>query len=297
MYNEILRIVKSEDKILKNESLKKHSTFKIGGEAKYIVMPSCVDEIKELISYLKNKNIKFYVIGNGSNLLFDDDGFDGVIVKIAKNFSDVKIENNVIYAQSGATLARIANLALENSLTGFEFAAGIPGTVGGAIKMNAGAYGGEMKDVVVCTTYLDKNNEIKERVNEEQGFVYRNSAFSDDEIILSSKIILKKGNYDEIKLTMSDLNKRRREKQPLEYPSAGSTFKRPKGYFAAKLIDDASLRGVSIGDAQVSEKHTGFVVNKGNATKKDVVELMEHIKNTVKEKFGVELEAEVKIIE
>ena len=297
MYNEILRIVKSEDKILKNESLKNHSTFKIGGEAKYIVMPSCVDEIKELISYLKNKNIKFYVIGNGSNLLFDDDGFDGVIVKIAKNFSDVKIEDNVIYAQSGATLARIANLALENSLTGFEFAAGIPGTVGGAIKMNAGAYGGEMKDVVVCTTYLDKNNEIKERINGEQGFVYRNSAFSDDEIILSSKIVFKRGIYDEIKLTMSDLNKRRREKQPLEYPSAGSTFKRPEGYFAAKLIDDASLRGVSIGDAQVSEKHTGFVVNKGNATKKDVVELMEHIKNTVKEKFGVELEAEVKIIE
>lgn len=297
MYNEILRIVKSEDKILKNESLKNHSTFKIGGNAKYVVMPSDVDEIKELITYLKNEKIKFYVIGNGSNLLFDDDGFDGVIVKIAKNFSDVEVKDNVIYAQSGATLARVANVALENSLSGFEFAAGIPGTVGGAVKMNAGAYGGEMKDVVVSTTYLDKNNEIKERVGTEQGFVYRNSAFSDDEIILLSKIVLKHGSYDEIKFTMSDLNKKRREKQPLEYPSAGSTFKRPEGYFAAKLIDDASLRGVSIGDAQVSEKHTGFVINKGNATKKDVVMLMEHIKNTVREKFGVELEAEVKIIE
>jgi UDP-N-acetylmuramate dehydrogenase len=297
LYNAILGIVKSEDKILKNESLKNHSTFKIGGEAKYLVMPSTACEIKELIAYLKSENIKFYVIGNGSNLLFDDNGFDGVIVKIAKNFSNVEVDGNIIYAQSGATLARVANIALEHSLTGFEFAAGIPGTVGGGVKMNAGAYGGEMKDVVVSTTYLDKNNEIKERKNDEQGFVYRNSAFSDDEIILSSKIVLKLGSYNEIKLTMNELNKKRREKQPLEYPSAGSTFKRPQGYFAAKLIDDASLRGVSVGDAQVSEKHTGFVVNKGNATKKDVITLMEHIKNTVKEKFGVELEAEVKIIE
>jgi UDP-N-acetylmuramate dehydrogenase len=297
LYNAILGIVKSEDKILKNESLKNHSTFKIGGEAKYLVMPSTACEIKELIAYLKSENIKFYVIGNGSNLLFDDNGFDGVIVKIAKNFSNVEVDGNIIYAQSGATLARVANIALEHSLTGFEFAAGIPGTVGGGVKMNAGAYGGEMKDVVVSTTYLDKNNEIKERKNDEQGFVYRNSAFSDDEIILSSKIVLKLGSYNEIKLTMNELNKKRREKQPLEYPSAGSTFKRPQGYFAAKLIDDASLRGVSVGDAQVSEKHTGFVVNKGNATKKDVITLMEHIKNTVKEKFGVELEAEVEIIE
>ncbi|MBE7053325.1 MAG: UDP-N-acetylmuramate dehydrogenase [Ruminococcaceae bacterium] len=296
MYREILRIVKSEDKILKNESLKNHSTFKIGGEAKYIILPSSEDEIVSLIKFLKDNNEKFYVIGNGSNLLFSDEGFDGVIVKIAKNFSNVRVNGNEIYAQSGVTLARIANIALENNLTGFEFASGIPGTIGGAVKMNAGAYGGEIKDVVVSTKYLDKNGEIKERVLDEQGFSYRKSAFTDDEVILSSKIVLKEGSYDEIKSYMSELNSKRREKQPLEYPSAGSAFKRPEGYFAAKLIDDANLRGVNIGDAYVSEKHTGFIVNKGNATQKDVTDLMEYVKKVVYEKFGVKLEAEVKIV-
>jgi len=296
LYREILRIVKSEDKILKNESLKNHSTFKIGGEAKYIILPSSEDEIVSLIKFLKDNNEKFYVIGNGSNLLFSDEGFDGVIVKIAKNFSNVRVNGNEIYAQSGVTLARIANIALENNLTGFEFASGIPGTIGGAVKMNAGAYGGEIKDVVVSTKYLDKNGEIKERVLDEQGFSYRKSAFTDDEVILSSKIVLKEGSYDEIKSYMSELNSKRREKQPLEYPSAGSAFKRPEGYFAAKLIDDANLRGVNIGDAYVSEKHTGFIVNKGNATQKDVTDLMEYVKKVVYEKFGVKLEAEVKIV-
>ena len=259
-------------------------------------MPECVDEISVLIKYLKKNSVKYYIIGNGSNILFDDDGFDGVIVKIGKNFSEITVNENEITACAGATLARIARIALENELAGFEFASGIPGTLGGAVKMNAGAYDGEIKDVVVSTVYLDKNCEIKEKVGADQGFAYRTSSFRDDEIILSSKILLKKGSAEEIKEKMSDLNQRRRDKQPLDYPSAGSTFKRPAGYFAAKLIDDCGLRGVSVGGAQVSEKHCGFVINKNNATGKDVKELMLHIKNVVFEKTGVTIEPEVNIV-
>lgn len=274
----------------------KHTSFKTGGNASFFVTPSNKNELVRLVSALNENGCKYQIIGNGSNLLVSDKGYDGVVVCIGKKYSDVTVNENTICACAGALLSKIASVALKNSLEGFEFASGIPGSIGGAVMMNAGAYGGEMKDVVVKTEYADKNGTVKTVVGSEHNFAYRTSRFNDGEVILSSCIELKCGNYDEIKQRMSELNSKRREKQPLEYPSAGSTFKRPEGYFAAKLIDDANLRGYQIGGAMVSKKHCGFIINYDNATSSDIYNLMNYVKNTVYDKFAVRLENEVRLI-
>lgn len=292
----ILRLLQAAvpaELIYTNEPMKKHTTFKIGGPADFLVTPRSAEDVLRLVRNLRN--VPYYVVGNGSNLLVNDEGYRGVIIKIGPLMSDVNVDGNVITAQSGATLSKIANEALKAGLTGLEFAAGIPGTLGGAVLMNAGAYDGEMKQVVVSTEYIDESGEVKEITDHEFG--YRRSFFSDREcIILKSTIRLEPGNKEEIKAKMNELNSRRREKQPLEYPSAGSTFKRPEGFFVGKLMEDAELKGYTVGGAQVSEKHGGFVINRGEATCSDVLSLIDDVSGCIYERFGVELEPEVKIL-
>ena len=235
------------------------------------------------------------MIGNGSNLLVGDKGFRGLIIQISKNMSDIKVEGTEVRAYAGALLSKVASVVLREELKGFEFAAGIPGAVGGAVRMNAGAYGGEIKDIIKCATVLDNEGNVITLNKEELKLSYRSSIISkNDYIVLEAVFNLEKGNVEEIKAVMDDLKNRRVSKQPLEFPSAGSTFKRPEGYFAGKLIEDAGLRGFSIGGAQVSEKHCGFVINKGDATAKDIVELMNEVIRRVKETSGVTLEPEVR---
>lgn len=282
--------------IKKNEPMKNHTSFKIGGPADEFCEVTSEEEIKRLIDYASEKGVPYTVMGNGSNLLVADGGIRGLVIKIARGFDEISVGGEKITAQSGALLSRIASAAYRNSLTGLEFASGIPGTLGGGIYMNAGAYGGELKDVIESVTYLD-NGEIITKTADMLEFGYRKSSFTDkDYIILSAKLKLKKGNPDEIKEKTDDYRQRRTSKQPLDMPSAGSTFKRPEGYFAGKLIEDSGLKGFKIGGAQVSEKHSGFVVNAGGATAADVKALIEHIQKTVKEKFGVEMKTEVKML-
>ncbi len=295
----ILELLKNEIKgidVFLDEPMKNHTSFRIGGNADVFISAKNKEEIVSISSLLKENNVKITIIGNGSNLLVSDDGIDGVVLCVGKDFSSAKCDGNSITADAGILLSRLSSFAASYSLTGLEFASGIPGTLGGAIVMNAGAYGGEMKDCVSTTTYIDQNGNICTALATQHEFSYRKSRFINGEIILSSTLSLQKGEEALIKETMRSLSEKRREKQPLEYPSAGSTFKRPEGAFAAKLIDDSGLRGFSIGDAEVSKKHCGFVVNKGNATCSDVLTLMKHIRKTVKDKFGYELEPEVKII-
>lgn len=279
-----------------DEPMKNHTYFRIGGKADIFISVKNEKEILELVRLLKESKVPYYVIGNGSNLLVSDDGIEGVVISVGKDFSGISCNDNRIEASAGTLLSRISACALENSLTGFEFASGIPGSLGGAIVMNAGAYDGEMKDVVVSTRYISADGEIKEVFGVDHGFGYRKSNFTNGEIIVSSVIELKPGDKDSISAYMRDLAERRRTKQPLEYPSAGSTFKRPEGFFAAKLIDDAGLRGYRHGGAMVSDKHCGFVVNVDNATCADVKAVMNHIEKIVMEKFGVKLEPEVKLL-
>ena len=279
-----------------NEPMKNHTSFKIGGDADVFVKPKSEEEIVSALSLIKENNIPLTVIGNGSNLLVSDKGIEGVVLCIGKEFSGTHTDGTRIYAKAGTLLSRVANAALASSLTGMEFASGIPGSLGGALVMNAGAYGGEMKDITESTRYINANGDICECVGEEHCFSYRKSRFTRDDVILSAVLNLKEGNSTEIKNEMNELNEKRRDKQPLEYPSAGSTFKRPEGYFAAKLIDDAGLRGYRIGDAMVSEKHCGFVINAGEATCSQVTELMEYVKGVVMDKFGVTLEPEVRLL-
>lgn len=276
--------------------MKNHTSFKTGGNADFFVTPETEEQLVCLVKTLRENGINYFVMGNGSNLLVSDLGFRGVVINIGKKMSDVSVEGEKITAMSGALLSRIANEALKASLTGFEFASGIPGSLGGAVVMNAGAYGGEMKDVVAKTKYLSKDGDIRTVVGDEHMFSYRKSLFGREDVVISSEIILKKGDAKEIRSVMDELNSRRREKQPLEYPSAGSTFKRPEGYFAAKLIDDSGLRGFSLGGAKVSDKHCGFVINYDNATSRDIYNLMEHIKSVVLDKFNVKLEPEVRLL-
>ncbi len=285
------------ENILTDEPMKDHTTFKIGGNADFLVSPSSVEEISNIISFIKENHINFAVIGNGSNILVSDKGFRGVIIRLHKSFADYTVEDESITAQGGILLSRLASVALENSLTGLEFASGIPGSLAGATFMNAGAYGPEMKDVIEEVTFLDKDCEIKTIGVKECDFGYRTSYFSkNDAIVLTVKLKLKKGNKDEIKKTMEELSKRRLDKQPLTFPSAGSVFKRPQGHFAGALVEQAGLKNYSIGGAMVSEKHAGFIINTGNATCEDVLNLIEYIKKIVYEKFGVTLEPEVRIL-
>lgn len=283
--------------VWEQESMKKHTTFRIGGPADLFAAPTTQEAVAEVIRICREQNYPFYILGNGSNLLVSDEGYRGLILQLYRNFSEILIEKDEIHVQSGAMLSVIAKRALEAGLTGFEFASGIPGTIGGAVVMNAGAYGGEMKDVLTEVTVLTKENEIRTIPAAELELGYRTSAvMKNGWIVLGAKIKLQKGDPQAIRAQMEELKEQRVTKQPLEYPSAGSTFKRPEGYFAGKLIMDAGLRGFSVGDAQVSEKHCGFVVNKGNATAQDVLELIRQVTEKVKEQFGVTLEPEVKML-
>lgn len=281
-----------------DEPLKNHTTFKIGGNCIALIEPREVSDIVEAIKICRENSIKFFVIGNGSNLLVSDEGYNGVIIKLKGEFSTIKVEGEYLIVNSGAKLSGVYTVAYENSLTGFEFASGIPGTIGGAIYMNAGAYGGEMKDIVESVQVLDLDNfELRELKNEELEFSYRKSIIQRKNYIVTSiKLKLQKGNKEEINAVYEDLRERRNSKQPLNFGSAGSTFKRPEGHFASKLIEDAGLKGYHINDAWVSEKHSGFVVNKGNASYKEVMELIEYVQKVVFEKFGVKLETEVRIL-
>lgn len=294
LVKDIVQILGKEN-VLVDEPMKNHTTFKIGGLCDVFVKPTTIEQLREVIKLLKENDINYYIVGNGSNLLVSDDGYRGVIINLFNNFSEITVNDNTITASAGALLGKIGHVALENGLKGFEFATGIPGTLGGAVVMNAGAYGGEMKDVLVSATVLNKDGDIITLSNEELELGYRSSIIEKNEyIVVSADIRLQKGSKEEIKALIQELATKRREKQPLEYPSAGSTFKRPKDNFAGKLIMDAGLRGYTVGGAMVSEKHCGFVINKDNATCEDVIKLTEDVKEKVKEQFGIELELEVK---
>ena len=295
-YNELLTIV-DKDRVYLDEPMKKHITFRVGGPADYFVTPNSVEEVQQIVALCQKEEVPYYILGNGSNLLVGDKGFRGVVIQIYKEMSAVVVHGELVTVQAGALLSRIGNVALEHELTGFEFAAGIPGTVGGAVVMNAGAYGGEMKDVLLDVTVLTPEGELLVLKNEELELGYRTSIIAKkDYIVLEANIKLVKGEPEAIRGKMDELRVQRTTKQPLEYPSAGSTFKRPEGYFAGKLIQDAGLRGFQVGGAQVSEKHCGFVINKDNATAADVVELMKQVAEKVEQEFGVTLEPEVKRI-
>ena len=278
-----------------NEPLRAHTTFKIGGNAEAVVFINSAESLSEILGFLKSNNVRYFVIGKGSNILADDKGFDGVILKIGKDFSEIKlIGENEIYCTAGASLSEVCKFALDNSLTGLEFAYGIPGTAGGGLYMNAGAYGGELKDVVKSAHYIDADSEIKEIQAQDMELAYRTSIFAktQDKIITDMTFSLKKGGKDDIKAKMDELMNKRRTKQPLEYPSAGSTFKRPEGSYASLLIEECGLKGLTVGGAQVSEKHSGFVINVGGATFDDVMKLTQKVQDIVFEKTGFKLELE-----
>ncbi|MDD5803659.1 UDP-N-acetylmuramate dehydrogenase [Blautia sp. HCP3S3_H10_1] len=285
------------DRVLENEPMSKHTTFRIGGPADLFIMPETIGEIAQVIAVCKEEKVPYFILGNGSNLLVSDKGYQGVVVQLYRSFGKITLEKNEIHAQAGALLSGIAAAAREASLTGFEFAGGIPGTLGGAVVMNAGAYGGEMKDVIKEVTVLTPEEEIITLQSDELQMGYRTSIIKKSGyIVLEAVISLQKGNQEEIRSRMQELAGMRSSKQPLSYPSAGSTFKRPEGYFAGKLIMDSGLRGYQVGGAQVSEKHCGFVINAGNATAEDVTTLMKDVQRIVKEKFGVMLEPEVQFL-
>ncbi len=284
--------------VLMNEPMKSHTSFCIGGPCDIMIKINCEALLCELIKLCSENSVKYYIVGRGSNILVSDEGLRGAVLLIGKDFGSVRVKGDIIECEAGASLAAVCNVALENSLTGLEFAYGIPGSVGGAVFMNAGAYGGEMKDVLVSCRYIDENGKIKELPLEKMELSYRHSFFSERELCITSvKMRLQKGERDKIKDRMDTLMERRRDKQPLEYPSAGSTFKRPEGDFAARLIEVCGLKGTSCGGAEVSTKHSGFVINKGNATFKDVMGVVDTVKQKVKEQTGVTLECEVLIME
>ena len=295
-FEEKLRKIVNEGELWVNEPMSAHTTFRIGGPADFLVTPGTAGQLKEILALCREENQPFFILGNGSNLLVGDRGYSGTMICLSR-LSAVETEGTCIRAQAGALLSKIAREACERSLAGFEFAAGIPGSLGGAVVMNAGAYGGELKDVLVNVTVMDREGNILKKTPEELCMGYRTSSvLSEEYVVLEAEINLEKGDRRLIRARMDDLAARRREKQPLEYPSAGSTFKRPEGYFAGKLIDDAGLRGFRVGGAQVAEKHCGFVINREQATAADVMELCRRVSGAVKKKFGVELEMEVKTI-
>lgn len=286
----------NEENVLIDEPMKNHTYFKVGGPADVLVVPQTVEKAIEVVKVCKNSGHPYYLIGNGSNLLVKDGGIRGVVIKLT-TLQDIKVEENDIIAECGAQLSNISKRALEESLHGFEFACGIPGSVGGAVFMNAGAYDSEMVRVVKSATVLDDKGNIRELKNGELELGYRTSAIMKyGYFVLQVRIGLEKGDKAKVQARIDELTRRRTEKQPLEYPSAGSTFKRPEGYFAGKLIQDCGLKGFSIGGAAVSEKHSGFIINKGNATAQDILDVIKHVQNTVKSEFEVDLSTEVRII-
>ena len=296
LYYELCSIT-GEKNILKDEPMSAHTTFRIGGPADYFAMPSSAEEIRRIVSLCIEQEVPYYIIGNGSNLLVGDKGFRGVIIQIFKNMRDIRTEGETVTAQAGALLSKVAAAAYDAGLTGFEFASGIPGTLGGAVRMNAGAYGGEMSQVLKSASVLTAEGEVLTIPVEEMKMGYRTSIVSRmDYVVLGAQLVLSRGSKEDIRAKMDELKEKRVSKQPLEFGSAGSTFKRPEGYFAGKLIEDAGLRGFRIGNAQVSEKHCGFVINRGGATAAEVAELMDHIIRRVEETSGVRLQPEVKKI-
>lgn len=281
-----------------NEPMSRHTTFKIGGNALYYLIPESLDEIKEAVDFSKEKKLPYFIIGHGSNLLVSDDGFDGVIIEVGKGVDNFTIDSNgQVSAEAGVLLSVLSNAVAKEGFSGFECLSGIPGTLGGAVTMNAGAYGGEIKDVITSATVLDSEGNILTLSKEQLELGYRKSIVQKKNyIVISATFSLEKKASEDILSKMKELNEKRREKQPLEYPSAGSTFKRPEGYFAGKLIEDAGLKGYRVGGAMVSQKHSGFVINVDNATCKDVVQLIADVKDKVYEKFGVQMEPEVKFL-
>lgn len=286
-----------EERVFTGEAMSRHTTFKIGGPADYFLMPDKDTDVGRIVKICKESAIPYFILGNGSNLLVGDGGYRGAVIQIYKNMSAVTVEGTEITVQAGALLSSVAAAAKNAALTGFEFAGGIPGTMGGAVVMNAGAYGGEMKDVLTEVTVMDEEGEIVTLPADKLELGYRTSIIKTaGYIVLGAKLQLKEGNPEVIRETMKDLTIRRTTKQPLEYPSAGSTFKRPEGYFAGKLIMDSGLAGYQVGGAQVSEKHCGFVINAGGATARDVRTLMDNVRDIVYKKYGVTLEPEVKFL-
>lgn len=287
------RFVPKENIVL-NELMSRHTTFRVGGEAACLLKVSDSKELSGIITFLRETEHEFFVLGNGSNLLVSDKGYDGVVLKLEGEFAEMRTEGQKIYAGAGVLLGKAAKTAQDEGLTGMEFASGIPGTLGGAVVMNAGAYDGDMQQIIEEVTVMDKDGNILVLDNDTMEFGYRTSAIKNRPfIVLSVVLALQQGKKEEIKQKMDAFAGRRREKQPLEYASAGSTFKRPEGHFAGKLIMDAGLRGFSIGGAQVSEKHCGFIINKGNASATDIADLIAEVQERVKEQFGVMLEPEV----
>lgn len=299
IYKQLLNIL-PEDSIRLNEPMSKHTSIKIGGPADFFIKVKTIEEIKQILKIIKDEKLNYKIIGNGSNILVKDEGFRGVIIKNEIDYVGahcMRPESTIINVPSGTKNAILAQYCLKNGLEGFEFASGIPGTIGGAIKMNAGAHGSEMKDIVDTVTYIDDNENIVTIKNEQCEFEYRNSLFGKQNyIILSVTLKLREGNINEIKEKLDVYKKFRIEKQPIELPNAGSTFKRGTDFITAKLIDDAGLKGYSIGGAQVSEKHAGFIVNKGNATAEDVINLAKYVQETVYKKFNKKIELEIEII-
>jgi len=310
-YQKLKDILKNEQ-ILIEEPLANHTTFKIGGPADFLLLPENNQQVAALVKLINKEGIPFYVIGNGSNLLVSDKGYRGIIIKIGQNMSDIQVneynssdkegkeDGSALYlvqAGAGVLLSKLANTVADHELTGFEFASGIPGSLGGAVTMNAGAYDGEIKDCIIGATVVDQMGNIKYLNKKDIKLSYRHSIIQEEKyVVLDASFVFARGKKEEIRSKMDDLNGRRREKQPLEFPSAGSTFKRPEGYFAGKLIMDAGLRGYQVGNAQVSEKHCGFVINKGGATASDVITLIQEVRQIVFDKFGVMLEPEVRIL-
>jgi UDP-N-acetylmuramate dehydrogenase len=287
-----------EENVLIDAEMKDFTSFKTGGKAAVLVIPKSVDQLQYVLKTLEAEKIKHMVLGNGSNILFTDKGYDGVVVKLGNEFGEIYTEGESVIAGASALLSTVSKFALREGLTGMEFASGIPGTIGGAAFMNAGAYGGEMKDIIDKITIIKADgSEIKDLDVDKLNLGYRQSVLQETgDMVLSVRLNLKKGNIESIEEKMKDFMKRRNDKQPVNYPSAGSFFKRPEGYFAGKLIEDAGLKGLTVGGAQVSTLHSGFVINAGGATATDIVDLMHLIQNTVYDKFGVKLEPEVRII-
>lgn len=294
--NELSKVL-TPGRVMTGEPMSRHTTFRVGGPADFFVEPETEEELREVLQLCRKLGEPFYILGNGSNLLVGDKGYRGVMVSLGKPWSKVATEGNILTAGAGALLSAAARHALLHSLTGLEFAAGIPGTVGGAVVMNAGAYGSEMCNVLTCVTVLTKDGRVEDIPVSELKLGYRTSCVPSEEyVVLSAKMKLEPGDKTLIQARMEELAAQRRSKQPLEFPSAGSTFKRPEGYFAGKLIQDAGLRGFSLGGAQVSEKHCGFVINKGDATAADILNLCREVQARVKAQSGVSLEMEVKLL-
>ena len=296
IYNKFCEIT-GKQQVFCEEPMSRHTTFRIGGPAKYFLCPHSVEELRKILEFCRERQLNYFVLGNGSNLLVSDQGYDGVVIQLYRNFSEIAVEGTKMRIQAGALLSSVARKALEAELTGFEFAGGIPGTLGGGAVMNAGAYGGELKDVLTEVTVLTKEGKVLVLQAKDLQMGYRTSIIkTEGYIVLEAVIELQKGDPEAIRSRMRELTELRTSKQPLEYPSAGSTFKRPEGYFAGKLIMDAGLRGYQVGGAQVAEKHCGFVINKDGATAHDVVQLMKDVVEKVQKEFGVTLEPEVKFL-